>query len=74
MDENNQTSILGTTGAAGDPELTPEQIAEEAKAEEEFISAPEDTITNPLVPEEPTPADVQENTLEGAIGSGDLQT
>ena len=74
MDENNQTSILGTTGAAGDPELTPEQIAEEAKAEEEFISAPEDTITNPLVPEEPTPADVRENTLEGAIGSGDLQT
>ena len=32
-----------------EPELTPEEI-EEARAEEEFISAPEDTVNNPLVP------------------------
>ncbi len=53
-------------------ELTPEQVAEEAKAEEEFISAPEDTVENPLVPEEKKADDEDEDRLKGAIGSGNL--
>ncbi len=49
--------------------LTPEQIDEEARAEEEFISAPEDTVINPLVPAWSQELD---NNLEGAISSGTL--
>ncbi len=51
--------------------LTPDQVEEEAKAEEEFISEPEDTVLNPLVPEEPKEED---DRLEGSISSGDLST
>lgn len=50
-----------------------EIAAEEAKAEEEFISTPEDTVQNPLVPKDPALEAEEENRLEGAIGSGNLQ-
>ncbi len=55
-------------------EKTPEEMAaEEAKAEEEFISTPEDHVENPLVPEEPKEDDSEdEDRLKGAIGSGNL--
>ena len=47
--------------------LTPEQVAEEAKAEEEFLSAPEDTV-NPLVPEE----EKASGAPDGMISSADV--
>ena len=57
---------------AEEPVKTAEEIAaEEAKAEEEFISTPEDHVDNPLVPEEKTD-DEDEDRLKGAIGSGNL--
>jgi ribosomal protein S18 acetylase RimI-like enzyme len=57
---------------AEEPAKTEEEIAAEtAKAEEDFISTPEDTIENPLVPEEKTD-DEDEDRLKGAIGSGNL--
>ncbi len=49
-----------------DGSLTPDQVAEEAKAEEEFLSAPEDTV-NPLVPEEK-----KEDVPDGTISSADV--
>ena len=57
---------------AEEPVKTEEEIAAEtAKAEEDFISTPEDTVENPLVPEEKTD-DEDEDRLKGAIGSGNL--
>ncbi|MCQ2570686.1 MAG: hypothetical protein MJ154_00320 [Candidatus Saccharibacteria bacterium] len=59
------------------PEKTPEELAaEEAKAEEEFISTPEDTVENPLVEPESVEETVEPEApiLEGAIGSGNLQS
>lgn len=76
-DEPRDESVLGAEepDTQENTELTPEQIAEEAKAEEEFISSPEDTVENPLVPEAPKEEDDDSVTrLEGAIGSGNLET
>lgn len=85
MSDDKTKSVLGAAGsdltddallnaAAATTEKTPEEIAaEEAKAEEEFLATPEDTITNPLVPEEPKAAEEEEISLEGAIGSGNLE-
>ena len=61
---------------AAPAEKTPEELAaEEAKAEEEFISTPEDTVENPLVASEPIEEVVEPTSpaLEGAIGSGSLE-
>lgn len=61
-----------TEAPAEEPVKTEEEIAAEtAKAEEDFISTPEDTVENPLVPEEKTD-DEDEDRLKGAIGSGNL--
>lgn len=58
---------------AEEPVKTEEEIAaEEAKAEEDFISTPEDHVENPLVPEEKSEDDEDEDRLKGAIGSGNL--
>ena len=56
-----------------EPVKTEEEIAaEEAKAEEDFISTPEDHVENPLVPEEKSEDDEDVDRLKGAIGSGNL--
>lgn len=52
--------------------MTPEELKEEAQAEEEFVSSMEDTFENPLVPDENKEPENAEQALEGAIGSGDL--
>lgn len=77
MDDDKYREGFGDAAPATDPsvtdaaaELNAEQAAAvEAQAEEDFISAPEDTV-NPLVP---APDDDAENRLEGAIGSGNLE-
>ena len=52
-------------------ENSPEQLAESERANEEFISAPEDTVENPLVPAPEEEVDVSK--IEGVIGSGNLE-
>ena len=69
----------------GSPDLTLEDLEAEANAEEEFISAKEDQIENPLVYGEDnklhlesqlqeSEVEKKKETLPGAIGTGDLET
>lgn len=69
----------------GSPDLTLEDLEAEANAEEEFISAKEDQIENPLVYGEDnklhlesqlqeSEVEKKKETLPGAIGTGGLET
>lgn len=69
----------------GSPDLTLEDLEAEANAEEEFISAKEDQIENPLVYGEDnklhlesqlqeSEVEKKKETLPGAIGTGDFET
>ena len=73
MDEGGQqsNSLNDSNPIITDSNLTPEQIDEEAKAEEEFISDPEDTVVNPLVPAWSKELD-EVSDLEGIISSGTI--
>jgi len=85
---DDKNSVLGAAAPADNSVLTDDALAnaataaeksrdeiaaEEAKAEEEFLATPEDTVRNPLVPEEPKADAEEEISLEGAIGSGNLE-
>ncbi len=76
MTDDEYRNGFGDENAPAETEKTEKELAdEEAKAEEEFISTPEDTVENPLVPEEPKEVDdsEDEDRLKGAIGSGNLE-
>ena len=70
-DGQQSNSLKDSNPIITDSNLTPEQIDEEAKAEEEFISDPEDTVVNPLVPAWSKELD-EVSDLEGVISSGTI--
>ena len=77
-DDGNRNDLGGDVASTETPIEGPiktedEIAAEVAKAEEEFISAPEDHVENPLVSGEPKEDDSEgDDRLRGAIGSGSL--